>query len=438
MTHSTQENWVNTDSEAGVKKHPTAENSPPLRTLSPLPHSDIQAYQSPLLSGELELKLAQLRELQANHSFWQNSLFRACKAGGLGFKDLQFIFGQYSFYSRNFTRYLAGFMANSDNDMHRAQLVENLWEESGETDLSQRHAELFRCFLTQGLGIVVEDLVPIPATQIFVKEILSFCLQSPAHASSAFLSLGTEGIVPRMYEIFIKGLQLAGVADEHLTFFHLHTACDDEHAVTLEKIMVSYASEPGWFESCCRALTLALDLREQFFEHLYQQLQVKRIQLKLERIQGQKSLANPEQSLQYSAKQSGDFLYRNKGTWGKQAIDFSVERFVFPTEVLDSRLVRIAPGKTNERHRHAHEAIFLIKEGQGTVWIDRKPHDIEVDDIVFVPRWAVHQVKNTGDTTLVILAITDFGLTSKAFMGNYLKTARMHANRDADYFHLSK
>lgn len=386
---------------------------------------------------ELEFELWQLRDLQANHSLWRNSLFRAFESGSLSLIDLQFVFGQYSFYSRNFTRYLAGFMANSDNDMHRAQLVENLWEESGEADLNNRHAELFRRFLTHGLGLVLDELEATPATQVFVNEVLSFCLRSPAHESSAFLSLGTEGIVPRMYSLFIKGLQQAGITDEHLDFFHLHTACDDEHAVTLEKIMVSYASDPGWFESCRRALTFALDLREQFFEQLYQQLQVQRIELTLTHIQNRKSLARPQQRLQYRAKQSGKLLYQNQGIWRKQTIDFTVERLVLPSEVLDPRLLRIAPASMNERHRHAHETLFIVQSGEGVVFIDQKQISVEAGDVVFVPRWAAHQVKNTGDRILIILAITDFGLTSKAFIGNYFKTARMRVTADADYNRLS-
>ena len=397
----------------------------------------IDSGQKTTKKSQLECELSQLRDLQANHSLWENSLFRSCESGRLSLSDLQFVFGQYSFYSRNFTRYLAGFMANSDNDMHRAQLVENLWEESGESDHSQRHAELFRRFLTDGLGIVLADLTPTSATQLFVNEVLSFCLRSPACESSAFLSLGTEGIVPRMYAIFIKGLQQADIAMEHLTFFQLHTACDDEHAVTLEKIMLSYANAPGWFESCRRALTLALDLREQFFEQLYQQLQTRRIEPTLTRIQNRKSLAKAKQKLHYTNKQSGKLLYQNRGVWRNQSIDFTVERLVLSSEVLDPRILCIAPDSMNERHRHAHEALFIVKSGKGVVWIDQKQLDIEVGDIVFVPRWSAHQVKNTGDRVLTILAITDYGLTSKAFIGNYLKTARMRVTQDADYTRLS-
>jgi quercetin dioxygenase-like cupin family protein/pyrroloquinoline quinone (PQQ) biosynthesis protein C len=390
------------------------------------------------LKAPANVLMVQLRELQINHPLWENPLFKTLKSGNLNLKDLQFIFGQYFFYSHNFTRYLAAFMANSDNDLHRALLVENLWEESGAIDLSQRHPELFRRFLTQGLGIDLNELKPIPATQLFVNEVLDFCIKSPAIESSVFLSLGTEGIVSHMYEIFLTGLKKAGVPDQYLAFFQIHIACDDNHAETLEKIVLSYAGEPGWFEICCRTLSHALDLRDQYFSQLYQALQTWRIQTTLDRIQGRKSLSGIQQRLSYPVEQPGTILYQNNGDANHKDIDFTVERFGFNSEVLDSRLVRIAPQKTNERHRHAHEALFFIKAGQGTVYIDQEQIKCKTGDIVFVPRWAVHQVENTGPDELLFLAVTDFGLTSKAFIGNYLKTARIHASQDADHAILAK
>lgn len=51
--------------------------------------------------------------------------------------------------------------------------------------------------------------------------------------------------------------------------------------------------------------------------------------------------------------------------------------------------------------------------------------DIETGDLVFVPRWAMHQTVNRGSDELVILAVTDFDLTRRVFLGNHLKTTRM-------------
>ncbi|WP_225931584.1 cupin domain-containing protein [Leptolyngbya sp. 7M] len=81
-------------------------------------------------------------------------------------------------------------------------------------------------------------------------------------------------------------------------------------------------------------------------------------------------------------------------------------------------------GKANERHRHAHETLFYILEGSGTVLIDEAAIEVTAGDAVFIPRWCIHQSRNTGTDEMVILAVTDFGLTSK-LLGNYDQKTRM-------------
>jgi oxalate decarboxylase/phosphoglucose isomerase-like protein (cupin superfamily) len=59
------------------------------------------------------------------------------------------------------------------------------------------------------------------------------------------------------------------------------------------------------------------------------------------------------------------------------------------------------------------------------VKVDHLSHPVGPGDFAFIPRWCIHQSINTGTEDLVFLAVADFGLTGKSFMGNYLKTARM-------------
>ena len=119
----------------------------------------------------------------------------------------------------------------------------------------------------------------------------------------------------------------------------------------------------------------------------------------------------------------GTLLYSS--TNARLNIDFSVDRVPFSAEVLDPRIVRIPPGKYNEKHRHAHETVFYIIEGSGRVLINEAAVEVAPGDIVFVPRWAMHQSQNLGETDMTILAVTDYGLTGNAYIGSYLKTARM-------------
>ncbi|MFM2195605.1 MAG: hypothetical protein RL092_1205 [Bacteroidota bacterium] len=116
-------------------------------------------------------------------------------------------------------------------------------------------------------------------------------------------------------------------------------------------------------------------------------------------------------------------LYRNVND--KLNIDFSVNRIPFPLEVLDPRVVHVAPRKNNELHKHAHETVFVFFSGKGHVLVDDKKIPVQSGSIVFIPRWSMHQSQNDSDEEMIFLAVADFGFTGKAFVGNYLKTARL-------------
>ena len=97
----------------------------------------------------------------------------------------------------------------------------------------------------------------------------------------------------------------------------------------------------------------------------------------------------------------------------------------FPLEVLDPRIVRVSPNKNNELHKHAHETVFVFFKGTGQVLIDDVTVPVQPGSIVYIPRWALHQSQNLSNEEMVFLAVADFGFTEKAFIGNYLKTARL-------------
>ena len=118
--------------------------------------------------------------------------------------------------------------------------------------------------------------------------------------------------------------------------------------------------------------------------------------------------------------------YVNKD--GELGIDFQVSKLPFEAlQVMDPRLVTIAPRSCNEKHRHSHEAIFVLLSGQGEIIIDHQAMPLELGCVASVPRWVVHQCRNTSsEAPLMLLAITDFGLTS-AVLGNYDAKTRLKA-----------
>jgi Cupin domain len=159
---------------------------------------------------------------------------------------------------------------------------------------------------------------------------------------------------------------------------------------------------------------------------VFADLQMGRVGELLEKISEQKSLttASTANELISSVSDSNlKGLYENKVD--ELNIDFTVQILPFDLEVLDPRIVLVKPHKANEMHRHAHETVFIFLEGNGKVIVDQFENPVRPGDFAFIPRWCNHQSVNTGDTDLVFLAVADFGLTGKSFVGNYLKTARM-------------
>jgi pyrroloquinoline quinone (PQQ) biosynthesis protein C/mannose-6-phosphate isomerase-like protein (cupin superfamily) len=376
--------------------------------------------------------LARLRSMRDEHAFWGNRLFKACDAGTLTRDDFRFIFSQYYCYSRNFTRYISAVMVNCEDDYFRSRLTENLWEESGEKDLERRHAQIFRRFLQDGLSIDIGAIEFLDCTKQFTREFLDYCLHSHPMASSAFLSLGTEGLVNRMYQSLVRGLERAGVEDRHLEFFHIHIGCDDEHAVTLENLMCSYSAEPGWFDACLRAIEQALDLRRRFFESLIDALPMERVRRMISKVQDSGATTAVESNAcHHRGGDNGVPLYQNIDE--RQQLEFRVERLPFQTEVLDPRVVHIPAGKCNELHRHAHETVIHVMKGSGRVRVGEHRVNVTAGDTVFVPRWVLHRAENTGSSELSYFAVTDFGFASKVHQGDYLNGHRQKPENDGSF-----
>lgn len=107
-------------------------------------------------------------------------------------------------------------------------------------------------------------------------------------------------------------------------------------------------------------------------------------------------------------------------------IHFQVSKLPFEQlQAMEARLLTIAPGSTNEKHRHAHESIFVVLQGEAQLSIGGQVVGLAQGDVAYVPRWCVHQTRNVSqESELRLLAITDFGLTS-AVIGNYDKATRL-------------
>ena len=75
------------------------------------------------------------------------------------------------------------------------------------------------------------------------------------------------------------------------------------------------------------------------------------------------------------------------------------------TRYLTENLTRIGPGVTLPlAHSHTDiEEIVFVLEGEGEMWMEGSTCTVTQGDSVFYPAGSKHTVRNTGDTTLVLL-----------------------------------
>ncbi len=79
--------------------------------------------------------------------------------------------------------------------------------------------------------------------------------------------------------------------------------------------------------------------------------------------------------------------------------------------------VRMPPGQAHKFHRHpAMEEIIYVVSGSGEQWVDTRSRILGPGEIAHIPRDVVHGTYNTGDETLIFLAI----LSPARFEGPWL------------------
>ena len=164
-----------------------------------------------VISFRAEGVVEELRREMAQHPLWGCRLLRACKVGHLTVADWRYVFGQYERYTAAFTRFLAAAMAGCPDDYYRSRLAQNLWEEGGMLRPEERHAQIFRDFLQQGLDLAPgDDDRPSRSPSASSTSTWMCCRSASPAFVSAFLALGTEAIVPILYTRLRQGLRRAG------------------------------------------------------------------------------------------------------------------------------------------------------------------------------------------------------------------------------------
>ena len=343
-----------------------------------------------------------LQHVVDNHDFWNCGLLDELRSASLSYAELKYFFQEYSYFSVNFTRLLGAALSVMDNDRHRAMLSENLWEESGEKELDERHSVIYKKFLNDVFSIDGSSITNLDSTPVgkeYFQGSLNYCLTHSALETTAFICYGVEGVVSQLYQYFIQGLKPFIKNDKQLLFFELHIECDDEHTATLQKMLEDYQTDPQWDEKCLAAIEAAFQLKIDFFDEVHKTI-------KEQRVNNVVNIDGKYDASVASCLGLDDFKHEVYSAQ-KDNVSFSVFRSNIESSIMDVRRVTIAAGLSNEKHSHGHETILYVCEGFGSVEIGENKTPISEGDVIFVPRWVDHKTINMSQKDMTVLAVTD-------------------------------
>ncbi len=83
-----------------------------------------------------------------------------------------------------------------------------------------------------------------------------------------------------------------------------------------------------------------------------------------------------------------------------------------PMRVIDARVSELAPRTVMSTHRHAHDAICFVLDGEGETEVGERLYRWSKWDTVHTPAGSWHRHRNTGDRVARLLAITDAPLVA--------------------------
>jgi pyrroloquinoline quinone (PQQ) biosynthesis protein C len=172
------------------------------------------------------------------HRLDRTAFLTRCRDGSVTRDELYSYVRQQCHYSRHFTRYLSALLANIVNDEDRRELVQNLFEEMGLGAFgSVPHSKIYADMMRQ-MGVRLEDEPPLGATQELIATMLECAGSCRPMVGLGALCLGAEAIVPHLYSTVVHAFEALGEPRAHLTFFDIHIEGDDEHAITMRRIIL--------------------------------------------------------------------------------------------------------------------------------------------------------------------------------------------------------
>jgi pyrroloquinoline-quinone synthase len=215
------------------------------------------------------------QKITDNHPLWNHEFLMQCSTGNLFLADVQILAVQMYKFSKEFNRILASILSCCEDENTQLVILENLFDEMGQGDLSQSHPELFRQF-TRALGISDETLAALPTAPETLALIETYLQMPHKYGYLAALSAvcyASEGIVRSLYTQLYKGIIGATpLPKESLIFFEVHINVDDGHAAKLAAVIEPQVAMIEDDSKIKLAIIEAMDARVQFFNGIQREI----------------------------------------------------------------------------------------------------------------------------------------------------------------------
>jgi hypothetical protein len=136
------------------------------------------------------------------------------------------------------------------------------------------------------------------------------------------------------------------------------------------RLAVCRGKDPNWASTCRLAADCALNLRLQFFDHLYEAMHARRMQMK--KFEGAISFGDISLNRNTSSKPEAALLPPgvspvHRKVMGTVAHAYSEERrhpvypLNLPSTTCSMAISDIQPGEKSGKHRHAYEALGMAR-----------------------------------------------------------------------------
>ncbi len=185
-----------------------------------------------------------------------------------------------------FTKYMELLLVRAPSSAEKLWLAKVLVNEYGEGSDGLDHTALYAKYLLDA-GADEGELETTPlCAEVwnFVGEHLRICREEPFLVGLGALGPGHEWAIPKMFGHVIPGLRRAGLSEEAILYFTLHTEQDIDHGAWMTEVLAELVTTEEGRAEVRRGALLSLEARYRFWTGVERQIVARRQPVSIEAV----------------------------------------------------------------------------------------------------------------------------------------------------------